>query len=283
MLPAKVELGRRLFHDADLSADGTMSCASCHEQKHAFADGNATHPGVTGEPGRRNVPGLANIAWLSPLTFADPAARTLETQAATPVFGTHPVEMGMAGRETELGARLSKDGCYRAMFRNAFPESEGRIDFANMARALASFQRSMVSFGSAWDLGRMTGDAAAGQALFNRDCASCHSGPHFTDLAFHRVETPDPATADQGLHEATGSEDDRGRFRTPSLRNVALTGPWWHDGTAQTLDEAIVRHGRAYDANELARLNAFLHALSDPAFTRRKALAMPERACGKRL
>jgi cytochrome c peroxidase len=96
---ARIELGRRLFYDADLSRDGTMACATCHEQKHAFADGNRTHPGVTGEPGRRNVPGLANVRWIAPLTFADPAQTTLEAQVAVPVFGTHPVEMGMKGLE----------------------------------------------------------------------------------------------------------------------------------------------------------------------------------------
>lgn len=149
MTTAKVELGRRLFYDADLSANGTMSCATCHEQKHAFADGNRTHPGVTDESGRRNVPGLANVAWFTPLNFADPAATTLETQAATPVFGTHPVEMGMAGREAEIGKRLGRDSCYQMMFARAFPENSGRIDFPNVARALASFERTLISYGSA--------------------------------------------------------------------------------------------------------------------------------------
>jgi cytochrome c peroxidase len=103
---AKVERGRRLFYDADISADGTMLCATCHEQKHAVTYGNVTHAGVAGEAGRRNVPGVANVGWASPLTFADTAATTLETQTRTPVFGTHPVEMGMAEREPEIGQRL---------------------------------------------------------------------------------------------------------------------------------------------------------------------------------
>lgn len=283
MTAAKVELGRRLFYDADLSVDGTMSCATCHVQKHAFADSTRTRPGVTDEPGRRNVPGLANVAWFTPLNFADPAATTLEMQAATPVFGTHPVEMGMAGREAEIGRRFGRDSCYQTMFARAFPEDGGRIDFSNVARALASFERTLISHGSAWDRQRLGPEAQAGSALFARDCASCHSGSNFTDLTMHRLGPADPALADQGLFEKTGIDADRGKFRTPSLRNIALTGPWWHDGSAWTLDEAIARHGLTHGAADVAQLIAFLGALSDTEFTQRKSLAMPEDACGKRL
>lgn len=281
--PARVELGRRLFYDADLSADGTMACATCHEQKHAFADGNRTHPGVTGEPGRRNVPGLANVGWMSPLTLADPAITTLEAQVATPLLGTHPVEMGMAGREAAIAGRLGRDRCYRTMFRRAFPQTGGAIDLANVARALASFERGLVSFDSAFDRGALPEPARAGSALFTRACAACHAGPLFTDLKPHRLGPVDSAADDQGLFEKTGGEDDRGRFRTPSLRNVALTGPWWHDGSATTLEAAITRHGKTYDPADMASLEAFLAELSDSGFTTRKDLAMPERACGKRL
>ena len=283
MTAAKVELGRRLFYDADLSVDGTMSCATCHEQKHAFADGNTTHPGVTGEPGRRNVPGLANVAWMSPLTFADPEAITLEEQVARPVFGTHPIEMGMAGRETAIPERLARDSCYKTMFRRAFPETKGVIDFPNVARALASFERTLVSYGSSFDRDTLSGEAEAGRDLFAQDCASCHAGKIFTDLRSHRLGPVNLAASDQGLFEKTGSEGHRGRFRTPSLRNVALTDPWWHDGSARTLQAAIVRHGRAYAPADMASMIAFLDALSDPTFVSRKDLAMPDRACRRRL
>lgn len=280
---AKVELGRRLFYDADLSANGTMSCATCHEQKHAFADSNRAHPGVSDEPGRRNVPGLANVAWFTPLMLADPANTTLETQAASPVFGTRPVEMGMAGREAEIGVRLGRDSCYQTMFMRAFPETGGRIDFANVARALASFERTLVSHGSAWDRQQLGQDAKAGSTLFARDCAACHSGPNFTDLTMHRLEAADPALADQGLFEKTGLDADRGKFRTPSLRNVTLTGPWWHDGSSRSLEYAITRHGLTYEPAEVNHLIAFLESLSDPEFIKRKSLAMPSEACGKPL
>jgi len=275
MTRAKVELGRRLFYDADLSADGTMSCATCHEQHRGFTEGNRSHPGVTGEPGRRNVPGLANIAWFSPLTHADPALTTLEAQVSVPILGTRPVEMGMKDRADEIARRLGNDPCYRAMFAQAFPETRGRIDLAGMARAIASFERTLVSYGSAYDRGALTPEAKAGQALFRRDCAGCHAGPRFTDLGFHRLDLPDPALPDQGLYEKSGNPQDRGKFRTPSLRNVALTGPWWHDGSAASPAEAIARHGNRYAGTEQAALLAFLNALSDRAFTTRRSLALP--------
>jgi cytochrome c peroxidase len=274
MSAAKVALGRRLFYDADLSLDGTTACATCHEQKRGFGDGNATHPGVTGEPGRRNVPGLANVAWFSPLTHADPRQTTLEAQVSVPVLGTHPVEMGMNGHAAEIAARLSRDGCYRRMFAEAFPEHEGRIDYADVTRALASFERTLVSYGSAYDHG-----AREGQAAFRRACAGCHAGVRFTDLAYHRLGPVDPAAPDQGLYEVTGREADRGRFRTPSLRNVAMTGPWWHDGSAKSLEAAIARHGLA----PTPALVAFLHGLDDKGFVTDPATRLPDSACGKPL
>ena len=283
---AKVELGRRLFYDADLSIDGTMSCASCHNQKHAFADSNATRPGATGEPGRRNAPGLANVAWFGRLTFADPALTTLEAQVAVPVLGTHPVEMGMAGREAEIGTRLGRDACYRSMFRKAFPRDRGRIDFGNVARALASFQRTLVSFNSPYDRQQLSPVATEGERLFRRDCAACHAGPLFTDMAYHRLEPLAPGAADsidKGLAETTGQDGDAGMFRTPSLRNVMLTGPWWHDGSAKSAQEAIRRHGIDHPPEDTARLTAFLTSLSDLEFTRDPALSLPDEACGKPL
>jgi len=283
MTAAKVKLGRRLFYDADLSADGTMACATCHEQHRAFSEGNTSHPGVTGEAGRRNVPGLANVGWLVPLTFADPRQTTLEAQVATPLLGTHPVEMGMKGREGEIAARLGRDPCYRTMFARAFPEARGAIDLGTVSKAIAAFERTLVSRGSPFDRGALSAQVQAGKALFDRDCASCHAGALQTDLAYHHLAPADPKLADQGLFENTERENDRGQFRTPSLRNVTLTGPWWHDGSEKTLEGAIARHGKTYSTAEIASMRAFLDALADPEFTRRASLSLPSRACGKAL
>jgi len=277
MSAAKVALGRRLFYDADLSIDGTMSCASCHEQKHAFADVNATRPGVHGDPGRRNVPGLANVAWLSSLTSADPRVTTLEAQAMIPIFG---LEMGMHGSEQEIPRRLTRDVCYRRQFRAAFPDRRGRIDMTSVAMALASFERSLVSFGTPADRGALSPQATAGKAVFDQTCASCHSGPIFSDGHFHVILPVDKA--DRGLAEATGRAEDEGRFRTPPLRNVAVTGPWFHDGSARTLRDAIARHPVMLDAADTGRVLAYLMALTDRGFIENPAFAYPDDPCGSK-
>lgn len=288
MSDAKIELGRRLFYDADLSLDGTLACAGCHEQKRAFADGNATRPGVHGNPGRRNAPGLANVAWLPRLTFADPSATSLEAQALIPLLGENPVEMGMKGREAELGRRLRADRCYRRMFAKAFPDRQGRIDLPNVVAALAAFQRTMIALDSPYDrAGRgddvaLTPLQAEGQELFQSSgCASCHSGPLFTDAAYHRLGNP--AGSDRGLSEHTGRAADEGHFRTPSLRNVAVTGPWWHDGTSSTLAHAVARHPVVLRDRAMEPILAFLEALTDKQFLVEPSLARPDWACGKRL
>jgi len=279
MSAAKVALGRRLFYDADLSIDGTMSCASCHEQKHAFADGNTTRPGVHGNAGRRNVPGLANVAWLPVLTSADPRVTTLEAQVAIPIFGLTPVEMGMHGSEREIPRRLSRDACYRRQFRDAFPDRNGRIDISSVAMALASFERSMVSFDTPADRGALLSEAVNGKAVFARACASCHSGPNLTDGRFYAILPVNPV--DRGLAEATERTADEGRFRTPPLRNVAVTGPWFHDGSARTLREAIDRHRAALDAGETTQVLAYLEALTDRSFIENRNFAYPDNPCGK--
>lgn len=288
MTAAKVELGRRLFYDADLSANGTLACAGCHEQKRGFADGNATRPGVHGTPGRRNAPALANVAWLPRLTFANPAATSLEAQALIPLVGEHPVEMGMKGLEIEFGHRLGADRCYRHMFAKAFPDRQGRIDLPNIAAALAAFQRTLIAFDSPYDRASRADPAALtqlqieGQQLFqSAGCASCHSGPLLTDAAYHRLGHP--AASDPGLAEHTGRAADEGRFRTPSLRNVAVTGPWWHDGSSATLAHAVERHPAAPPDWAMKPLLAFLEALTDKRFLTDPQFSRPDRACGKRL
>lgn len=277
MSAVKVALGRRLFYDADLSIDGTMSCASCHEQKRAFADGNPTRPGVHGDAGRRNVPGLANVAWLPSLTWADARVTTLEDQASIPILGLTPVEMGMHGGEREITHRLSRDACYRRHFRAAFPERRGRIDMTSVAMALASFQRSMVSFDAPADRNTLSPQGDAGRALFARACASCHAGPNFTDGSFHAILPL--SSEDRGLAEVTGESGDEGRFRTPSLRNVAVTGPWFHDGAAPTLSDAVVRHGTSLTDAERDQVLGYLEALTDNAFIANPAFAYPDDGC----
>lgn len=289
MSAAKVVLGRRLFYDADLSIDGTMACATCHEQHRAFADGNATHSGVHGDPGRRNVPGLANVAWFKVLTWGNPTITTLEAQARVPMTGLHPIEMGMADQDTEIARRLGHDDCYVAMFREAFPEAQGRMDFAQVAKALGAFERTLISFGSPYDAWRrgdaaaMPPDAVSGHQLFMQDCASCHSGPLLSDGRFHRLTAPAPN--DAGLSEISGHTADIGRFRTPSLRNLALTAPYLHNGAAPTIEAAIRQHPgmAALDDRNMAKLVTFLSALTDQHFVTDKRFSLPDKACGRSL
>lgn len=295
MTAAKVELGRRLFYDADLSVNGTMSCATCHEQRHAFTDTNTTRPGVHGDPGRRNIQALANVGYFRRLTWADSGPRNLEHQMLIPVLGLKPVEMGMAGQEAELSRRLSKDICYRQTFAQVFPETGGRIDMDSIGKALAAFQRTLLAFDTPYDRDPTTMSASAqyGEALFRSarlNCASCHAGPHFTDAdrtdAYHRL--PGQIDADPGLAEITGKTEDTGRFRTPSLRNVAETRPYLHDGSAPTLEAAIRRHYAPGDpaapsAGEIGDLIAFLSALTDKGFLTNPRFALPQTACGRPL
>jgi cytochrome c peroxidase len=307
MSPEKVALGRRLFYDADLSRDGTTSCGTCHEQHRAFTEGNASHPGVGGVPGRRNVMALANAAYFTPLTWADPRQHSLEEQMLVPLQGTHPVEMGMAGEDAELATRLGADPCYRQMFADAFPETKGRIDVAAMGKALASFERTLISYDAPYDQfrrgdrGALSDQARRGMALFSSlHCDACHAGVNFTDLKFHNIGLYDqdgkgayPAR-DHGLIEITQKSSDEGAVRTPSLRNVALTGPYMHDGSVKSLANAIRHHMdgtsplkdkalsglTATDAG-VEDLVAFLQSLTDQGFVTNPDFALPKLACGK--
>jgi len=295
MSAAKVELGRRLFYDADLSVNGTMSCATCHEQRHAFTDTNQTRPGVHGDPGRRNIQALAGVGYYRTITWADPRAASLEQQMLIPILGLKPVEMGMAGQEAELARRLANDVCYRQMFAQAFPETGGQIDMVAVGKALAAFQRTLLAFDTPYDRGPAALPAAAqyGEALFRSarlNCSSCHAGPHFTDAdrpgAYHRL--PGAPAADPGLAEVTGRPEDQSRFRTPGLRNVAETGPYLHDGSARTLEAAIQAHYAANDPAaptkaETADLVEFLKALTDKGFLADPRFALPQTACGRPL
>jgi cytochrome c peroxidase len=136
---------------------------------------------------------------------------------------------------------------------------------------------------SDYDRRRLSGNAQAGRTTFNRDCADCHSEAQFKDVSYRRPGARDIRSADYGLYEATGGAADKGKFRTPSLRIVVLTGPWWHDGSRESLEAAITRPGLSYGTDEIVPLIAFLGAVTDLEFTQRRALAMPDKACGQKL
>lgn len=262
-----------------------MACADCHQQARGFSDGQMTHVGVTGDMGVRNVPGLANVAWRTGLTWTDAGIATLEAQAMVPMTGAKPVEMGMAGKDAELAQRLDADPCYRRLFAQAFPGSGTGLSYAKVTAALGAFQRMMISFGSPHDRGTSSPLARKGAAQFAASgCASCHSGADFTDGQVHYVGTAAPGEVDASAYGGKplppGFEPPPERFRTPSLRNVAVTGPWLHDGQSPSIDLAIRRHAAAQlTGADMPALLAFLNSLTDRDFLTDEALGPPPSTC----
>jgi len=286
--PAKVELGRHLFYDKRLSADQTMACATCHQQERAFTDGKRVAVGITGEHGRRNAMSLANVAYFPTLTWANPQIVSLEAQALIPIFGEQPLEMGMVGKEVLLFERLKAEPIYQKLFAEAFPEQSRAsatelYSLSTVTKALAAFERTLFSFNSPYDRYKYGGQQAAisraakrGEALFfseKMECHHCHGSFLFSDNIKHaRLAFPEKGFHNTGLYnengkgayppgheglaEFTGRDDDMGKFRTPSLRNVALTAPYMHDGSIDTLQEVIRTHyavqGRAVFAGKAA-------------------------------
>jgi len=269
MSEAKVELGRYLFYDKRLSADGTMACATCHQQEKAFTDGRALSTGVHGGPGVRSAMTLTNVAYLPVLTWANPNIKRLEQQMLIPLFGDNPVELGMGGKEKELFARLAADPKYPGMFRKAFPDEREAINLSTITKAIASFERTLLSFSSPYDRykygrdkGALSDAAKRGEALFfgeDLECSHCHGSFNFTDNMQHaRLAFPEVGFHNTGLYnedgrgayradnhgirEVTGNAQDEGKFRTPTLRNIVVTAPYMHDGSLSTLRDVILKH-----------------------------------------
>lgn len=265
MSAAKVALGRSLFYEPRLSGNGTMSCGSCHMQSLAFTDGRARAVGSTGQVHPRSAQSLTNAAYYPVLTWANPAMTSFERQALVPLFGTSPVEMGVTDRNSAtVLARIRSDGRYRALFGRAYPGVRNPVGWANITRSIAAFERTLVSTRSRYDLylsGRatLTPSETRGMGLFFgevAECHHCHAGINFADnqryvggpnepVKFHNTGLynvggtgafPEPNT---GLHEITGRASDMGKFRAPSLRNIAVTAPYMHDGTLTTLRDVV--------------------------------------------
>jgi cytochrome c peroxidase len=256
MSAAKVRLGRYLFYDRRLSVHATQSCATCHRQELAFTDGRAVSVGATGQTHSRSAVSLVNVAYSRVLTWSNPNLRSLEEQALIPMFGEHPVELGLHGREKELLARLRGAPLYRELFPQAFPEGGDPFTTANVTKALACFERSIISARSPYDRYHTGGETGAvsdavkrGEAVFFTDreggCFRCHRGFNLIDGEFHNTglynlagpfRYPPP---NLGIFEHTGRPEDVGKFKTPSLRNIALTAPYMHDGSAATLEDVV--------------------------------------------
>ena len=261
----KVELGRHLFYDKRLSANGTQACASCHEQSHAFSEEAALATGSTGQKHHRNSMALVNVAYTANFTWAHSGINTIEQHVLLPLFGDKPVEMGAAGHEKEILARFRADAAYQELFARAFPHASDRVTFDNVAKALASFVRTLISFESPFDRYAYYGEDSAlteaqvrGMNLFmseRLECAHCHAGFNFSQFVTHEsaavVERAFHVTglypysetyisgADYGLFAVTGNVADKDRFKAPTLRNIERSAPYMHDGSIATLGEVI--------------------------------------------
>ncbi len=276
---AKVHLGKQLFFDPRLSGDNTMSCATCHMPDKAYGDGLALSPGANKVPLERNTQTCLNVGFF-PSLFWDGRAASLEEQALGPIESPAEMNQPLDQLEVELQAVPGYVRAFGDVFGTA-PNRDG------IAQALAAFQRTLVTGPSPFDKflngdeHALSDEAQRGLELFRGEagCIECHHGPLLSDGKFYRLGV---SFRDEGRAKVTGLKEDRFRFRTPSLRNIADTGPYMHDGSLRTLEDVVVFYyrdipdtapeGLKLDASalrgqsfsEIAPLVAFLKSLSGP-------------------
>ena len=259
---AMIETGRRLFFDTRLSANITKSCGSCHDPQFAFTDGYRRSITAYGENVKHNAPSLINIVFQNYFDWANPAVTTLEKQHERPLFNDHPAELGAKGNEVLILNRLKTDGFYKKKMANAFPGVKDPINFFSIISSISAFVRTLRSFNSPYDkftkgdTAVLSSNARAGMKLFfseKLNCSSCHAPTLFTlatktkntDSIYFNTGLYNVANKnkypdeDKGLADITNKTNDDGKFKIPSLRNVALTAPYMHDGSINTLEEVI--------------------------------------------
>jgi len=252
MSAAKVELGEMLYFDGRLSSDGTISCSSCHDPAKGFTDQKRVSNGVDGKTGARNAPTVINTAF-NIFQFWDGRSPSLEEQAKGPI--ANPVEM--ASTLDVCVESIAKVKGYGPYFEKAFGDSVVTVD--RIAQAIASYERTVLSGNSAWDR-FIDGDKAAlsdsaqrGLQLFEGKalCTRCHVGFNLTDGLFHNLgvgmSAPQP---DLGRFVVTKNEQEKGAFKTPTLRDLQKTAPYMHDGSVKTIEEVIALYDRGGDKNQ---------------------------------
>ncbi len=238
----KAELGKLLYFDKRLSADNTISCATCHSPAHAFADGAPVSTGIRGQKGGRSAPTVINRAY-SLAQFWDGRAPTLEEQAKGPI--TNPIEMGMKNHEETI-AKLRGIAGYRKLFAKVFGTEQFTID--HLAKAIATFERTVLSGNSAYDKYKagnkkaLSAEQIRGLDVYlnKAKCDQCHEGINFTANAFHNIGVGmDKPYPDVGRFAVTKKDADWGAYKTPTLRDIARTAPYMHDGSQKTLEEVV--------------------------------------------
>ncbi len=257
MTAEKIELGKQLYFDPRLSIDGTVSCNSCHNVMASGTDGRATSVGVDGQRGGRSAPTVWNAAFLT-AQFWDGRAATLEDQAKGPPL--NPIEMGMPSAEAVV-ERLNSIPGYVDQFKAVFGGKDA-VSYDNMAKAIATFERTLITRNSPFDRyvqgdeSALSAQAKRGMKAFEKaSCNACHSGANFAGptslpmgegfyqkfpmIAGSQYDVQYKLSDDKGRFEATGDKADMHMWRVPSLRNIALTAPYFHNGSVETLDEAV--------------------------------------------
>lgn len=281
---AEIDLGKKLFFDTRLSKNNNQSCASCHNPELGFSDGLDKGLGTSGTKLGRNAPHIYNLAW-GVSFFWDGRATSLEEQALGPIMST--AEMQMTPEITI--ERLSKISEYTKAFTTIY---EDGLTFDNVGRAIAAFERTIISNNSAFDQ-YMAGDMTAmspaairGLGLFvgKGNCIACHDGPNFTDESFHNIGLND---GDKGRFEISKDKTQLGAFKTPGLRNIIFSAPYMHDGSLGTLQEVVEHYNQGapnvknvsalikplnLSEQEVSDLVAFMAALTDPVIIKRPTL-----------
>ena len=267
LTPERVELGNMLFFEPRISSSGVISCATCHNPALGWSDRIPRAVGHEGQVGERNTPTVLNSGFFT-AQFWDGRAATLEEQALGPIEAD--IEMAMS-LEDAL-ERLKEFDVYHKKFAAAFPDDDDPINADNVAKALAGFQRTLNTPNSRFDrylsgdLGALNEQEKRGMKSFvESGCVACHSGPALTDSQFYRIQVP--GSEDEGRYLVTDDEADRFAFKTPTLRNIAVTYPYMNNGATATLEEAVEimgreMLGREYSSEEVDDLVAFLHTLT---------------------
>lgn len=271
--PARIELGRKLFFDKQLSENKTQSCNTCHDVENGKGgvDNEATSPGAFNKRGDRNSPTVLNAGFHF-AQFWDGRANTLEDQAKGPIL--NPVEMAMPSEAVVID-RLTKDKDYPALFAKAFPGTQPAINYDHVAQAIAAFERTLITRDRFDDFLKgdnraLTAKEIKGLELFLEvGCTTCHNSPLLGGRMYQKVGLVNPyETKDQGRFAVTKDEDDMQKFKVPSLRNIALTYPYFHDGKIANLETAVTRMGWLQLGKEMTKdevdvLVAFLQSLTD--------------------
>jgi len=265
MSEEKFQLGRRLFYDKRLSSNASMACATCHLQKLAFTDGRAVSPGVTGERGLRSAQSIANSAYHPTITWANVTLNKLEMQVPVPLTGENPVEMGVNDNNAKsVLARFVNNPDDQRRFAQAFPNYKQPVNLDNIANAIATFERGVLSFNAKFDQvnrgkASYTTQEKRGHDLFfseQAQCSQCHNGFNFTEMTMqakpavwqpvyrntglYNVDGKGAYTNNnQGLIGVSGKPEDMGKFRVASLRNIEVTAPYMHDGSIATLEKVL--------------------------------------------